>query len=83
MNRRWLQLTIGGLTPDSGPGPVVRPYALVRGRTKPRGEVLDVITMVYALRMPEPDPTDLEPEHLAVLQLCRIPMSVADSGIKA
>jgi hypothetical protein len=61
---------------------VVRPYALVRGRTKPRGEVLDVITMVYALRMPEPDPADLEPEHLAVLQLCRIPMSVADLASK-
>lgn len=57
---------------------MVRPYALVRGRTKPGGEVLDVISMVYSLRRPAPDPADLEPEHLAVLQLCGNPMSVAD-----
>jgi hypothetical protein len=57
---------------------VVRPYALVRGRTKPGGEVLDVISMAYSLRRSVPDPTDLEPEHLAVFQLCGNPMSVAD-----
>jgi hypothetical protein len=57
---------------------VVRPYALVRGRTKPSGELLDVITMVYAAGMDVPDPADLEPEHLAALALCGIPMSVAD-----
>jgi hypothetical protein len=61
---------------------VVRPYALVRGRTKPGGEVLDVISMVYSLRMSVPDPADLEPEHLAVIQLCGIPMSVADLASK-
>jgi len=57
---------------------VVRPYALVRGRTQPGGEVLDVISMAYALRTSVPDPADLEPEHLAVLELCRNPVSVAD-----
>jgi hypothetical protein len=61
-----------------GPSPVVRPYALVRGRTKPTGEVLDVISMVRALRWSVPEWPDLEPEHLALLRQCADPMSVAD-----
>jgi Protein of unknown function (DUF742) len=61
-----------------GPSSVVRPYALVRGRTRPTGDSLDVISMAYALRMSVPDPADLEPEHLALLRRCAAPMSVAD-----
>lgn len=57
---------------------MVRPYALVRGRTKPAGEMLDVISMVYSLRRSVPDPAGPEPEHLAVIRLCRNPASVAD-----
>jgi len=69
---------------DSGPrprrksSPVVRPYALVRGRTRPTGDVLDVISMVYSLRISAPDSADLEPEHLAMLRQCAEPRSVAD-----
>jgi Protein of unknown function (DUF742) len=58
--------------------PVVRPYALVRGRTKPAGDRLDVISMAYSLRVSVPDPTELEPEHLTLLQRCAVPMSVAE-----
>jgi len=58
--------------------PVVRPYALVRGRTKPAGDRLDVISMAYSLRVSVPDPSELEPEHLALLQRCAVPMSVAE-----
>ena len=64
--------------PRRGVSPVVRPYALVRGRTKPTGETLDVISMAYSLRMSAPDPAELEPEHLALLQRCAVPVSVAD-----
>jgi hypothetical protein len=70
------------LNNDSRPSrwfsPVVRPYALVRGRTKPAGESLDVISMAYSLRVSVPDTTDLEPEHLAMLRRCAVPMSVAE-----
>jgi hypothetical protein len=66
------------LRSHQGFSPVVRPYALVRGRTKPTGESLDVISMAYSLRMSVPDPGDLEPEHLALLRRCAVPMSVAD-----
>jgi DNA-binding transcriptional ArsR family regulator len=34
--------------------------------------------MVCSLRRSVPDPADLEPEHLAVIRLCRNPASVAD-----
>lgn len=66
---RWL---------DGDAGPVVRPYALTRGRTRPSGETLDVIAMVIAVRGAWADPVDLEPEHFAVLRLCAVPASVAD-----
>ena len=61
-----------------GPGPVVRPYALVRGRTRATGEPLDVITMVCAAGQDAAETGELEPEHLAVLVCCAVPMSVAD-----
>ena len=66
---RWL---------DEDAGPVVRPYALIRGRTRPAGKSLDVIAMVITVRGSWPDPVDLEPEHYAVLRLCMLPTSVAD-----
>jgi len=64
--------------PSKGPGPVLRPYMLVRGRTRPTGEWLDVISMVCAQRVPTAEPEDLEPEHLAVIRHCRGAKSVAD-----
>jgi Protein of unknown function (DUF742) len=64
--------------PRHGPGPVVRPYALVRGRTRPSGEALDVIAMVRTRITGQPDPDDLEPEHLALLTRCQQPVSPAD-----
>src|SRR6266480_5207161 len=63
---------------DEEAGPVVRPYALTRGRTRPTGEVLDLIALVTAVRGVEVDPMGLDPEHLALLRMCRLPASVAD-----
>lgn len=63
---------------DADAGPVVRPYALVGGRTKAGGAALDVVAMACAVRGREPDPAALEPEHLALLRECRLPASVAD-----
>ena len=66
---RWL---------DQDAGPVVRPYALIGGRTKPPGEALDVIAMIIAVRGKSFDPVGLEPEHLSALRLSALPISVAD-----
>src|SRR6516165_11968200 len=63
---------------DEEAGPVVRPYALTRGRTRPTGEVLDLIALVTAIRGVEVDRVSLDPEHLALLRMCRLPASVAD-----
>lgn len=67
---RWL---------DRDAGPVVRPYALTGGRTRPRGESFDLLAVVSAMvdsgsagRML------LEPEHAQVLRLCRQPTTVVD-----
>jgi hypothetical protein len=63
---------------DEEAGPVVRPYAVTRGRTRPTGEVLDLIALVTAVRGVEVDPAGFNPEHLALLRMCRLPASVAD-----
>ena len=63
---------------DEEAGPVVRPYALIRGRTRASGEALDLIAIITAVRGIQVDPASLDPEHLAVLRLCRLPTSVAE-----
>ncbi|MFD8148166.1 DUF742 domain-containing protein [Streptomyces sp. NPDC059708] len=67
---------------DDEAGPVVRPYAMTRGRTRPAGRHrLDLIALVVA----EPAADDpvwdltLSPEHSHILGLCRErPQSVAE-----
>lgn len=66
---RWL---------DEDAGPVVRPYALIGGRTRPTGESLDMIALVTAVRGATRDSLQLDPEHFELLRLCRLPASVAD-----
>ena len=63
---------------DEEAGPVVRPYALTRGRTRAAGEALDLIAIITAVRGARVNPAELGPEHRAVLRLCRLPTSVAD-----
>jgi hypothetical protein len=64
---------------DDEAGRVVRPYALVRGRTRPSGGDFDLVTMVTVARRVRPDPAILEPEHLQLLCLC--PATVADLAV--
>jgi hypothetical protein len=68
---RWL---------DRDAGPIVRPYAVIGGRTRPSGEKFDLMTMITAVPGAEDDTgdLDLEPEHLTLLRLCRRPTPVAD-----
>ena len=65
---RWL---------DADAGPVVRPYALTQGRTRYSGESFDLVATVMATHS-FTDPGSLAPEHLSVLQLARVPTTVAD-----
>ena len=68
---------------DSEAGPLVRPYAMTGGRTRPdnTGVRLDLIALV-TLGMGAPGPgndSGLGPEHWALLELCRTrPQSLAE-----
>jgi hypothetical protein len=66
---RWL---------DQEAGPVVRPYALTRGRTRPPGAPLGLIDQVAAAGPLVVDARGLGPEHRRLLNLCRSPVAVAD-----
>lgn len=64
---------------DRDAGPVVRPYALTGGRTRPRGESFDLLAVVgSSVDASAIDRMLLEPEQAQVLRLCRRPMPVAD-----
>ena len=65
---RWL---------DRNEGPVVRPYALTGGRTRPTGETIDLLALVCPTNVPV-DELVVEPEFLAVMRECRPPKPVAD-----
>jgi DNA-binding transcriptional ArsR family regulator len=63
---------------DRDAGPVVRPYALTGGRTRPIGEIIDLLALVSSSEISSFDDLLLEPEYLEVLRLCRQPKPVAD-----
>ncbi|GAA2672595.1 DUF742 domain-containing protein [Streptomyces lunalinharesii] len=67
---------------DDEAGPVVRPYAMTRGRTRTAAEGrLDLIALVVAESRAEGTITDqtLSPEHVDIVELCReVPQSVAE-----
>lgn len=67
---------------DAEAGPVVRPYAMTRGRTSSASRHrLDLIAIV----VPEPEADDpgrdqtLSPEHVEIIELCNgMPQSIAE-----
>lgn len=63
---------------DREAGPVVRPYALIKGRTRPPRAAPGLIDIVTAAGEPGSDSFGLGPEHRRLLSLCRKPMAVAD-----
>ncbi|WP_155074166.1 DUF742 domain-containing protein [Streptomyces taklimakanensis] len=65
---------------DDGEDPLVRPYTITRGRTAPRRDDLTLITVVTTVEPDEARPAGrrLEPEHRAILELCREPAAVAE-----
>ncbi|HXW88022.1 MAG TPA: DUF742 domain-containing protein [Streptosporangiaceae bacterium] len=62
---------------DRSAGPVVRPYALTGGRTRPTGETIDLLALVSSTGATV-DELLLEPEYVAVIRQCRQPKPVAD-----
>lgn len=62
---------------DDEAGPLVRPYAMTRGRTKPANRDLDMITLVVAAK-DEIDTVALDADYVTILELCHRPLSVAE-----
>ncbi|GAB1330821.1 DUF742 domain-containing protein [Streptomyces sennicomposti] len=67
---------------DDDAGPVVRPYAMTRGRTshgaQHRMDLIAVVVTEPHVDDPESDDT-LSPEHVDIVELCRdTPQSVAE-----
>jgi len=63
---------------DRDAGPVVRPYALTGGRTRPAGESIDLLALVASTEAGSVGDLFLEPEYLEVIRQCRQPKTVAD-----
>jgi hypothetical protein len=63
---------------DDEAGPVVRPYAMTRGRTRPANGDFDLITLVIATRPVAMVREPLDPEQAAIMRLCQRPQSVAE-----
>ncbi|TDD35169.1 DUF742 domain-containing protein [Actinomadura sp. KC06] len=66
---RWL---------DAAAGPIVRPYAVTRGRTRPNGEPLDIVAILVATGRRPADPGRLSRHQRRLLALCRRPHALAD-----
>ena len=74
----------GPFTRVDGSERVVRPYALIAGRTRPSGATIDVVALVsvaggmLGLDRATEIMSELGPEHLRLLRCCRLRASVAD-----
>lgn len=66
---RWL---------DRDAGPVVRPYTLTRGRTRPADVGLGLLDMVVAVAERVLVARGLGPEQRRLLELCERPAALAD-----
>ncbi|TMQ96620.1 DUF742 domain-containing protein [Actinomadura soli] len=66
---RWL---------DAAAGPIVRPYAVTRGRTRANGEPLDIVAILVATGRRPADPGRLSRHQRRLLALCRRPHALAD-----
>lgn len=63
---------------DEDAGPMVRPYVMTSGRLQPIRGKFDLITLVVATRDAPAMQPGLGPEHLAIIGLCQVPISVAE-----
>ncbi|MFY1681532.1 DUF742 domain-containing protein [Micromonospora sp.] len=63
---------------DEHAGPVVRPYAVTRGRARPVTGSFDLISLVTATRTNAVEEAGLGPEHVAIVALTQRMQSVAE-----
>jgi hypothetical protein len=68
---------------DRDAGPVVRPYAVTRGRTRPPGTAVGLIDVVVSAGRHSAQVRGLGPEHRLLLALCGAPIALADLASEA
>ncbi len=64
---------------DDG-GPLVRPYFLTGGRSRPSRRNLELITLVVAVTRTVNEP--VSPEYVEIMEICQQPASVAEVSAK-
>lgn len=68
---------------DDEAGPIVRSYALTRGRARPATrEAFDMITIVSTAGRPRSGTPGVGPEHMDILEMCLQPQPVAEVAAK-
>lgn len=68
----------GMLWVDDEAGPLIRPYAMTSGRTRPRHADLDLIAVLMATRPTLPSDGGLGTVYSEIMALCQRPVSVAE-----
>jgi hypothetical protein len=63
---------------DLDAGPVVRPYALTRGRVPPSAGELDLVAFVVATSPQAPPGFHPQPEHRAIVTAARAPITIVE-----
>jgi Protein of unknown function (DUF742) len=63
---------------DQPAGPVVRPYAMVRGRARSEGYGLDLVAFVVAVVEDLRNWWEFQPEHQQIVRMCRVPHTVSE-----
>jgi hypothetical protein len=61
---------------DEDAGPLVRPYAVARGRTRPTRHDLEMTTLVVAVSADRH--VDVDREYAHIIRMCRRPLSIAE-----
>lgn len=62
----------------SDAGPLVRPYALTGGRTRPEGIRLDLVTVLVTTGRAAEERSRMSRDQRRLLDLCRVPQTLAD-----
>ena len=63
---------------DLDAGPVVRPYALTRGRVAPSGSEFDLVAFVVTTAAEAPLDLLLQPEHRAIVTAAADPITIVE-----
>jgi Protein of unknown function (DUF742) len=63
---------------DAAAGPVVRPYAIIGGRTQPADSTLELVAMVAVTDRGLGMLDQITGEHQEILRRCRKPQSIAE-----